>query len=169
MQVMLAVHWLNSAGAQLVVDWPKWAAKPNYFGAIMRVFGTDADLSSCQALLKEKLDAQKKGKGGAKLLDIRGISDVPDGAKITWMYKRHRQPGKNKSPSVIKRLVRRARERGEEPKDYAPEYIETHTLMLVSLSTNSVFPMDLVRVRPTHLDVSNTPNAYGLDVPVPRF
>lgn len=169
-RVMLAVHSLNSGGAKLVVDWPKWASSANYFGVVMRVFGTIDELKT----IKEELDKEalkaSRVKGAKKTMIVSPISDVPSDAKITWIFKRHRQPGRNKSASSAARLVRRALQRGETPKEYTPQEVETHTLMLVSLSTNKMFPLDICRERPTHQEVlDNTPNSYGLGVPVPRF
>lgn len=163
-RVILAVHERNSAGGELVVDWPKWASSANYFGSVMRMFGSVDQLE----LLRARLKAAAWPKKGSP--HITAVLDVPKGAKITWMFKRHRTPCRNRNAAVIARLQRRAIARGEEPKEYTPQAIETHTLMIVSLSTNATFPFDICRVRPTHLDVlDNKPSSYGLGVPVPRF
>ena len=163
-RVILAVHERNSAGGELVVDWPKWASSANYFGSIMRMFGSVEQLE----LLRARLKGIAWPKKGAP--HVSAILDVPSGAKITWMFKRHRAPCRNRNAAVIARLQRRAIERGEQPKEYTPHTIETHTLMIVSLSSNTMFPLDICRARPTHLDALDCrPNSYGLGVPVPRF
>ncbi|NWD59262.1 type I-F CRISPR-associated endoribonuclease Cas6/Csy4 [Pseudomonas veronii] len=169
-RVMLVVHCKNSGGAQLVVDWPKWASSANYFGVVMRVFGTEEELQAIKIDLDGEAMKASRVKGAKKTMIVSPVTDVPNEAKITWIFKRHRTPGRNKGASGVARLIRRAIARGEEPKEYAPKVVETHTLMLVSLSTNKIFPMDICRERPTHQDViDSTPNSYGLGVPVPRF
>jgi hypothetical protein len=169
-RVMLAVHSHNSTGSKLVVDWPKWASSANYFGPCMRVFGAPVELEILREALDKDQAKRKPRAANQKALHIGPISDVPANAGITWMFVRDRKPSRSKSRSGAARLARRAIARGETPKEYTPEEVEAHTLMLVSLSTNKTFPMDISRVRPTHLDALNsTPNSYGLGVPVPRF
>lgn len=170
-RVMLAVHSHNSLGSKLVVDWPKWASSANYFGHCMRVFGRGAELQALKdALLQDQAKMKPQALAGKKPLQIGCVSDVPAEAGIAWMFVRDRKPSRSKSRSGAARLARRAVERGERPKQYTPEEVEAHTLMLVSFSTNKMFPMDITRVRPTHLDALNSvPNTYGLGVPVPRF
>lgn len=163
-RVILVVHERNGAGGELVVDWPKWASSENYFGSVMRVFGAVDQLEMVRDRLKTVNWPQK----GAPR--ITAVLDVPAGAKITWMFKRHRAPCRNQNAAVFSRLQRRAIARGEQPKEYTPYTIETHTLMIVSLSSNMMFPLAIFRTRPTHLDVLDSkPNSYGLGVPVPRF
>lgn len=163
-RMILAVHERNSVGGELVVDWPKWASSANYFGNVMRVLGAVDQLE----LVLDRLKTVSWSKKGPP--HITRVLDVPAGAKITWMFKRHRAPCRNRNAAVISRLQRRAMARGEQPKEYTPQAIETHTLMIVSLSTNMMFPLDICRTRPTHLDVIDSkPNSYGLGVPIPRF
>ena len=169
-KTMLAVHSLNCEGAKLVVDWPKWASSANYFGTTMRVFGTEDELLQVKLLIEAHVAKVLRGKFGKKPMLLGPVCDVPAHAKSTWMFKRDRAPCRSRSNSQIQRLMRRALARGEEPKVYEPKFLESHTLMLVSLSTDLRFPMDICRVRPSHLDfVDCEPSSYGLGVPIPRF
>jgi hypothetical protein len=169
-RVMLAVHSLNSLGAKLVVDWPKWASAVNYFGTTMRVFGTHEELVQVRAAVEAHVAKVLKGKFNKKPMVLGPISNVPEHAKVTWIFKRHRAPCRARSNSQVERFKRRAIARGETPKEYEPKFVETHTLMLHSLSTETVFPMDIIRARPSHLDFADCePNSYGLGVPIPRF
>lgn len=169
-KVMLAVHSLNSLGAKLVVDWPKWASSSNYFGSTMRIFGTVEELAQVRSALEAHVAKVMRRNLVKKPMVLGPISPVPEQAKITWIFKRHRAPCRGRSTSLVQRLIRRAVARGEEPKEYEPKFIETHTLMLLSLSSGSTFPMDICRERPSHLDfVDSDPSSYGLGVPIPRF
>lgn len=169
-KVMLAVHSLNSLGAKLVVDWPKWASSSNYFGSTMRVFGTEEELAQVRSAIESHVAKVLRRKFAKKPMLLGPISKVPDHAKVTWIFKRHRAPSRGRSNSNVQRLTRRAIERGEQPKEYEPKFVETHTLMLLSLTTAMKFPMDICRERPNHLDfVECEPSSYGLGVPIPRF
>lgn len=169
-KVVLAVHSQNSLGAKLVVDWPKWASSSNYFGSTMRVFGTEAELVEVRKAVEAHVAKFLRGKFAKKPMLLGQISSVPAHAKITWIFKRHRAPSRGRSNSVIQRLNRRALARGEQPKEYEAKFVETHTLMLLSLTSQMKFPMDICRERPSHLDfVDCEPSSYGLGVPIPRF
>lgn len=171
-RVILVVHAQNTAGAKLVVSWPKWASAANYFGSIMRIFGTVPELEALRTELgRDALKIAKgRGKNVRKPLAISDILEVPTSAKISWIFKRHRSPSHNNGKCYMNRLIRRALARGEEPKEYNYHPIETHTLRLVSLTTNARFPLDIYRTRPEHLEVLDAePNSYGLGVPVPHF
>lgn len=169
-KVMLIVHSLNSTGAKLVVGWPRWASSSNYFGGIMRVFGTPAELEAVRAPLEDYVSKAMKFKRAKKPIIVGPVSDVPLTAKITWVFKRHRAPARQRSTSHSQRLIRRAIARGEKPKEFTPQEVETHTIMLASMSSNQIFPMDIRRERPTHLEVVDAePSSYGLNVPIPQF
>lgn len=168
-RVMLVVHSLNSLGGQLAVDWPKWSSASNYFGSVMRVFGTEEELAQVRSSL-ESYAARVQGAKGKKPFILGLIKDVPEGAKAVWMFKRNRVTCRARSKSQARRYERRAVARGEVPKVYEPTFLETHTLMILSMTTGKYFPMDLERARPNHLDYDCAqPNAYGLGVPIPRF
>jgi hypothetical protein len=169
-KIMLAVHSLNSLGSKLVVDWPKWASSANYFGNVMRVFGTEEELAQVRSAVEAHVAKIMRGKFAKKPMVLGPISKVPEHAKVTWIFKRHHAPSRGRSNSHIQRLHRRAIARGEQPKEYEPKFIETHTLMLLSLTTGMKFPMNVLRARPSHLDfVDCEPSSYGLGVPIPRF
>ncbi|MEC4242055.1 MULTISPECIES: type I-F CRISPR-associated endoribonuclease Cas6/Csy4 [Pseudomonas] len=169
-KVVLAVHTLNSQGAKLVVDWPKWASAANYFGTTMRVFGTEDELLQVKKIVEAHVAKILRGKYGKKPMLLGPVLDVPEHAKVTWIFKRDRAPCRLRSNSLVQRLQRRALARGEQPKEYEPKFVEAHTLMLMSLSTELRFPMDICRARPNHLDfVDCEPSSYGLGVPIPRF
>ncbi|MNJ60154.1 CRISPR-associated protein [compost metagenome] len=169
-KVMLAVHSLNSTGSKLVVDWPKWASTANYFGSTMRVFGTEEELAKVKLALEAHVAKVLRGKYAKKPMVLGPIADVPESAKVTWIFKRHRAPCRSRSNSQVRRFMRRAIARGEEAKQYEPKFVETHTLMLISLTTEMRYPLDIQRARPSHLDfVDCEPSTYGLGVPIPRF
>lgn len=170
-KVLLVVHLLNKEGAKLVVDWPKWASSDNYFGAVIRVFGVDADLVAARKMLIEHFSAQKRKpkSQSAQQVQVGEIADVPRHAVATWMFirDRHRRP-----PSYFVRRDRRAKARGQVAGPVAVKKGEEHCLMIVSVSKNTVFPMMIKRIRPKalHLQMATAePNSYGLNVPVPRF
>jgi len=166
---MLVVHSLNSLGSKIAIDWPKWASASNYFGSVMRIFGTDEELAQARSAL-ESYVAKVANAKGKKPLVLGLVKEVPTDAKLTWMFKRNRQTEGARSKSKIRRHERRALARGETPKTYTPVFLETHTLMILSLTTGQYFPLDVERVRPSHLDFDySEPNAYGLGVPIPRF
>lgn len=168
-RVMLVVHSLNSLGAKIAIDWPKWASASNYFGSVMRIFGTDEELAQVRSAL-ESYVAKVASAKGKKPLVLGLVKDVPEGAKATWMFKRNRQTERVRSKAQARRYERRAIARGETPKTYSPVFLETHTLMVLSLTTDMYFPLDIQRVRPSHLDFDCAePNTYGLGVPIPRF
>lgn len=168
-RVMLVVHSLNSLGSKIAIDWPKWASASNYFGSVLRIFGTDEELAQVRSAL-ESYVAKVANAKGKKPLVLGLVKDVPAEAKLTWMFRRNRPTERARSKSKAKRLERRALARGETPKTYTPVFLETHTLMILSLTTGQYFPLDIERVRPSHLDFDcSEPNAYGLGVPIPRF
>lgn len=158
-RVLALVHIASVNGAELAVDWPQWQPAKGQFGAIMRVFGTPADLGELQARMAPYVDEG--------LIAVTAVALVPANAEYRWMYKRCSRCGRGQSRQ--RREERRALAKGLE---YKPQPAQlspaTHWLKVYSFSGSTAFTFGILRVPAGAIDPAQQ-NTYGLAVPVPSF
>lgn len=156
-RLLVAVHYRIKAGDVLAVAWPDWSNDHGEFGFLFRIFGSEIALAeySRGIVVLQNHD----------LIRLFPILSTPQVAKRV-VFCRDRSMD-HFSPSVAKRLERRAKLRSE---IYSPKAVpqrKCHYLPVQSSSTQEKFNL-FIRREIVDADQSGG-HQYGLGYAVPDF
>lgn len=158
-RLLMALHLQSPQQSNLAVTWPDWGTWGGEFGLIFRVFGEPQALLDFKARIEPLIQHQ--------LVLALAINPVPAFEHLV-MFKRDRR-FENTSPCHVRRLKRRAEQRGEtlelEPKTQKCE----HWIEMQSLSTRSAFRFGIKRTAADSAQAQDTVDSYGLGAALPAF
>lgn len=157
-RMLLAAHHAITKGSSLAVAWPDWRDRPGEFGFLFRVLGNETALANYLDIVRP-LDA-------AGLVRIYAPQCVPDGSdRVRFLRDRSHD---KLSPSAVRRLTRRAVERGVVWSSTASQTRTAgdHFLTIPSTSQGQTFRLYVRRDRG---DMDTSGANYGLGFSLPNF